>query len=98
MTLQDVVARFNTSPFLFAGSGITRRYYGLPDWEGLLQEFTKRISTDRFAYNAYKSAARNADSPEGLLPKVASLIQKDFDSKWYSSPAIARNVPSPPRK
>lgn len=88
MTLQDVVARFNTTPFLFAGSGITRRYYGLPDWEGLLQEFTKRISTDRFAYNAYKSAARNADSPEGLLPKVASLIQKDFDSKWYSSPDI----------
>jgi len=24
MTLQEVVARFNTTPFLFAGSGITR--------------------------------------------------------------------------
>lgn len=88
MTLQEVVARFNTTPFLFAGSGITRRYYGLPDWAGLLREFTSRINPDRFAYNAYENAARSSGYTQGLLPKVATLIQKDFDSKWYTSPEI----------
>lgn len=88
MTLQEVVARFNTTPFLFAGSGVTRRYYNLPDWEGLLREFAGRINPDRFAYNSYKSAAETAGYTEGLMPKIASLLQKDFDAKWFSTPEI----------
>ena len=90
MTLQEVVARFNTTPFLFAGSGVTRRYYGLPDWAGLLREFVGRINSDRFAFNAYENAAQAEGHTQGLLAKVATLIQKDFDSKWYRSPGIRR--------
>lgn len=82
MTIQEVVSRFNTTPFLFAGSGITRRYYGLPTWEDLLKHFAMQVNNDRFAYNAYKSRAN------GDLPKAASLIQKDYDAAWYHNPAI----------
>ena len=82
MTLQEVVSRFNTTPFLFAGSGITRRYYGLPTWEKLLQHFAKQVCNDRFAYNAYKSRAN------GDLPLTATLIQKDYDAAWFATPSI----------
>lgn len=88
MTLQDVVAKFNTTPFLFAGAGITRRYYGLPGWEDLLKLFASRISPDRFAYQAYKTRAEKMDCPNGVLPMVATFIQKDFDEKWYVDPTI----------
>ncbi len=88
MTIEDIVVKFNTTPFLFVGSGMTRRYYNLPDWNGLLKHFAEMITPDEFAYNAYISKARSMHCSEGLLPKVAELIQKDFDDKWFSTPSI----------
>ncbi len=88
MTLADVVARFNTTPFLFVGSGITKRYYGLPSWEELLRSFAERISSDRFAYTAYKTKAQDIQTTNGPLPMAATLIQKDFDEKWFSDESI----------
>lgn len=86
MTLQEVISKFKTTPFLFAGSGITRRYYSLPNWEDLLRYFAQQISNDPFAYAAYKSEAQSMDCLEGVLPKVATLIQRDYDRKWYATP------------
>lgn len=91
MTLQDVVARFNTVPFLFAGSGVTRRYYDLPDWKGLLSEFASRVNPDRFAYNAYINKATQSGYTQGVMPKAATLIQHDFDETWYSNPVMRTN-------
>ena len=93
MNIQDVVARFNTIPILFAGSGITRRYYDLPDWKGLLTEFASRVNADRFAYRAYESKAHQLGYTQGIMPKIATLIQQDFDSKWCSAPEMRTNDP-----
>lgn len=88
MKIEDVVEKFNTTPFLFLGSGITRRYYNLPDWRGLLKHFAYEIKADDFAYSAYENKASKEETPEGLLPKVAELIQVDYDEKWFSDPNI----------
>ena len=88
MTINDVVARFNTVPFLFVGSGLSRRYLNTPDWKGLLKHFASQISSDPFIYNSYVSKAKMECYTEGVLPVVAELIQRDYDEKWFSTPEI----------
>ena len=92
MTLQEVVARFNTTPFLFAGSGITRRYYGLPDWVGLLTHFANMVKKDSFAYRYYENKAAEADNITEKLPLVASYIEKDFNDAWFNNEEGIRSV------
>lgn len=85
MTLQEVVARFNTTPFLFAGSGITRRYYDLPDWIGLLTHFAELVKKDQFAYRYYENKVNELNDASEKLPLVASYIETDFNDAWFNN-------------
>lgn len=88
MTIRDIIGKFNTTPFLFVGSGLTRRYLNLPDWKGLLKHFAEIIRNDEFAYSAYENQAKGMECKAGTMPKVAELIQKDFDKKWFEDESI----------
>lgn len=88
MNVEDVIKKFNTTPFLFLGSGITRRYYNLPDWRGLLEHFAREIRDDDFSYSFYENKAVKEKCLAGLLPKTAELIQTDYDEKWFQDPTI----------
>ncbi|MCC0693079.1 SIR2 family protein [Clostridioides sp. ZZV14-6387] len=84
----DIIKNFNTTPFLFIGAGLTRRYYDLPDWRSLLEIFAKKVDNDEFAYNKYELKAKSIPFKTELYPKVAELIEKDFNDKWFSDPSI----------
>ena len=88
MTIGEIIGKFNTTPFLFVGSGLTRRYLNLPDWKGLLRYFAEIIRNDEFAYSSYENQAKGMECKAGIMPKVAELIQKDFDKKWFSDESI----------
>ena len=88
MTIEDVINKFNTTPFLFIGSGMSKRYLNLPDWKGLLKHFVESISNDEFAYDSYENKAKTMECKLGIMPKVAELIQQDFDRKWFSDEQI----------
>jgi hypothetical protein len=66
---------FKTAPFLFIGSGFSRRYIGLEDWEGLLKTLCAEYLKD-FKY--YHSSA-NSD-----LTITASLMAEDFHQVWWN--------------
>lgn len=88
--IKDLVNNFKTTPFLFIGSGISRRYLNLPDWKSLLKHFAEILNTDKFSYISYENKVDNrTEIPKmGKLPKVAELIQADFDRRWYEDPKI----------
>ncbi|MCD8286881.1 MAG: SIR2 family protein, partial [Clostridia bacterium] len=90
MTIKDVISKFDTTPFLFVGSGLTRRYLGLPNWEGLLDHFAREVKNSRHALLEYKISTGlsiNTD-PDIMLPKVAELIEHDYNLKWIKNPDI----------
>ncbi len=73
-------------PLLFVGSGLSIRYLGLENWEGLLRKFARIAKDDEYAYEIYVQQAKAFDCKEGLLPKVAELIEHDFNLLWFRAP------------
>lgn len=63
--LSERLKSFVSAPILFVGSGMSRRYLGLPNWEGLLTEAAAK--TDK-SYAYYRSNAN------GDLPTIAQLL------------------------
>lgn len=69
-------------PFLFVGSGFSRRYLGLEDWPGLLSRFC--VAGHPFEY--YLASAN------GDYPAVAKRLASDFNEHWWSAEEYASNV------
>lgn len=77
-TLRVSLSSHGALPYLFIGSGISRRYLGLPDWEGLLRKFATEAGED-FNYHLA--------SVDGDLPAAATRIAHAFHSHWWNNPA-----------
>ncbi|MDK7665883.1 SIR2 family protein [Cytobacillus oceanisediminis] len=66
--------KFDSAPFLFIGSGFSRRYIGLEDWEGLLRKFSEYLPKD---FDYYSSRG------EKDWAVVAGLMAEDFFEIWW---------------
>jgi hypothetical protein len=69
-------------PFLFVGSGFSRRYLGLEDWKGLLSRFC--VAGNPFEF--YLSTAN------GNYPLAAQLLAKDFNQYWWRADEYKASV------
>ncbi|PWJ51834.1 SIR2-like protein [Dyadobacter jejuensis] len=78
---------FSTAPYLFVGSGLSKRYIDIQKWDDLLESMTAEMKMPR-DFNFYLSKA-NSD-----LPKVASLLGEEFHQMWWDSDDFkeSRNV------
>lgn len=75
--------RHSALPYLFLGSGISRRYLGLPDWEGLLRVFADEIG-ENFNYHL---ASANGD-----YPAAATTVAAAFHAHWWKEERYADQV------
>lgn len=84
LTLEQQLGRhlrgFPSAPFLFVGSGLSRRYLGLPDWRGLLTRLAEPLPK-RFEYYL-----ATADSD---LSRAAGLMARDIHEVWWTEPRFA---------
>lgn len=79
--LESLLGRTESLPYLFVGSGFSRRYLQLPDWEGLLKHFAEICLPDnQLAYMTFQHIA----GTESDLPKIAQVIESKFNDNWYN--------------
>lgn len=81
-SLNQHLEQFKSAPFLFVGSGLSKRYIGLPKWKELLKKFCLD-NMKEFEY--YKSMSNSN------LPKTATLMSEDFAEIWWSSPEFKKS-------
>ncbi|MVF20910.1 hypothetical protein EVC37_04745 [Methylocaldum sp. BRCS4] len=80
--LIEIFRSRKAGPFLFVGSGFSRRYLGLEDWRGLLERFC--VTGKPFEY--YLASAN------GHYPTVAALLARDFNEIWWNSEDYKKSV------
>lgn len=71
--LSSIFSQRSSGPFLFLGSGFSRRYIGLEDWDGLLSRYCLMGKP----YNFYKSSSNNK------TPVSAQIIADEFHDFWW---------------
>lgn len=72
--LAERLGKHSALPYLFVGSGLSRRYLGLPDWRGMLMTFADDLSVN-FDYLLA--------SADGDLPQAAGLLAAAFHEPWW---------------
>lgn len=72
----DVLQKSQASPFLFVGSGFSRRYLELPQWDELLKIFCK----DEHEYDELFA------SSDGHLPTLAGALAERYHIRWWQAP------------
>lgn len=80
--LIEIFKEKGAGPFLFIGSGFSRRYLGMEDWKGLLARFS--LTGQPFEYFLAKA--------DGDLPAAAKLLAYDFNEFWWKSPHFEVSV------
>ncbi len=84
----EILSKVNALPTLFVGSGLSRRYLGLPSWNGLLEMFASYLDKP-FGYYMSEAKLETDGNEEMLFPVVASKIEKDFNQMWFQSQEFA---------
>lgn len=74
--LAEHLANFSAAPILFVGSGVSRRYLNMPDWQNLLSQLA--TLTDR-EYSYYRSTASED------LPRIAELLIEPLKDRLWTS-------------
>jgi hypothetical protein len=75
--VRDLLLEFECQPILFAGSGLSRRYFGAPNWHELLKAIFNRIPNGPDTYEYLRQ--KHDDDPVAIGSVLADMV---FEWAW----------------
>ena len=79
----------NSLPFLFIGSGFSKRYLNLPSWEELLISMSNLVSSDKYYYAKIEKQVEKKYSKSKhyneYMTAICDIISDDLVNLWYES-------------
>lgn len=78
--IKEAIQTTGHHPFLFVGSGLSKRYLGFEKWDELLRKFCTEFSSNEFQYDVYANMVDEKDY-YGQHPAIAYLLEKDYNNK-----------------
>lgn len=82
MNIDEIFSKFETTPYLFVGSGLSRRYLGLPNWNDLLEHFCSKVSENALKYTQLRIETNND------YPKIGQIINEEFNKRWFEDQSM----------
>lgn len=80
----DAIQNTGHHPFLFVGSGLSKRYMDTEKWDELLRVFCTEFSGNEFQYDVYANRVDEEDY-YGQQPAIAYLLEKDYNNEVFTS-------------
>ena len=78
--IKEAIQTTGHHPFLFVGSGLSKRYLESEKWDELLRKFSTEFSSNEFQYDVYANMVDEKDY-YGQQPAIAYLLEKDYNNK-----------------
>lgn len=77
--IKKAIQETGHQPFLFVGSGLSKRYLNTEKWDELLRLFCVEYSGNEFQYDVYANLVDEKDY-YGQQPAIATLLEKDYNN------------------
>ncbi|MUG45541.1 SIR2 family protein [Paenibacillus woosongensis] len=90
--IEELLYCSQSLPFLFVGSGVSKRYINTDSWPGIIERFANIVDKSEFAYEKYENKARQFLLDRGIqltknnmMTKMADFVESDFNTFWFDS-------------
>ncbi len=81
-SIEETIGGRECQPIIFAGTGLSMRYFSAPSWDGLLEKMTERYSTINTNYGYWRQTKDPNAVGEILAKKYAELAWDKNDSTF----------------
>ncbi|WP_263820199.1 SIR2 family protein [Salinibacter sp.] len=80
--VKEIIDQTDAAPFLFVGTGMSKRYIDAESWENLLR-WSASLTDESFSYYEQQAKRQSASDEDILSPRIGSLIDDAFNEIWW---------------